>query len=373
MPGKALLAMSGGVDSSVAAALMLESGFQCIGVTLKLFDGGEGESREGSGNIFRGSGFSKGAASGCCSLADVNDARMVAHKLGMPHYVLNFTEIFRDEVIRRFIEAYEEGTTPNPCIDCNRYVKFNHLLFRAGQLDYDILATGHYVQIEKSGSRWLLKKAFDSAKDQSYVLYCLDQKTLARTRFPLGALTKSRVREIASENGFINAEKHDSQDICFVPDGDYGSFMESYTGKRYPEGDILDPEGRAIGRHRGIVRYTLGQRRGLGVAANERVYVTAKDMAKNTITLGPESLLYSRGLIADKINLIACESLEGQVKVKVKTRYLQKESSAIATQTGIDEIRIEFDEAQRAPTAGQAAVLYDGDVVVGGGTIRDIF
>ena len=362
MPGKALVAMSGGVDSSVAAALMLENGFDCIGVTLKLFDG----SVEGAGRGFLNT------ESGCCSLADVNDARLVAHRLGMPHYVLNFTEIFRNEVVCRFIAAYEEGATPNPCIDCNRYVKFNHLLFRARQLEFDFLATGHYAQIDKSGSRWLLKKAVDSKKDQSYVLYCLNQETLAHTRFPLGALEKSRVREIAGERFFFNADKRDSQDICFVPGGDYGVFMEAYTGKRYPEGDILDPEGKTIGRHRGIVRYTIGQRRRLGVAANRPVYVTAKDMARNAITLGPESSLFSKVVIAGNINFIACESLEKPIRVKVKTRYLQKESPALVMQTGADEIRIEFDEAQRAPTPGQAAVLYDGDIVVGGGTIRAV-
>lgn len=360
-PAKALIAMSGGVDSSVAAALMMEQGFDCIGITLKLFDSTNGDAKE---HIFHH------PVKSCCSLADVNDARQAAYKLGMPHYVLNFTEVFGTDVIRRFIKTYEEGATPNPCIDCNRYIKFGCLLDRADQLGINILATGHYAQIAKSGSRWLLKKAVDPKKDQSYVLYSLDQKTLARTGFPLGALTKSEVREIAEERGFVNAHKQESQDICFVPDGDYGAFMETYTGKQYPPGDILDLSGKVIGRHRGIVRYTLGQRRGIGVALNQPLYVSAKDTASNTITLGPESSLYQKTLTADSINLIACESIEKPLRVNVKTRYLQIEHPAWATQTGPDEIRIEFDEGQRALTPGQAAVLYDGDIVIGGGTIR---
>ncbi|MDR2618849.1 MAG: tRNA 2-thiouridine(34) synthase MnmA [Treponema sp.] len=367
MRKKAVIAMSGGVDSSVAAALMVAEGYNCIGVTLKLVDGndaGPGESglRKSCGSR---------TARGCCSLADVNDALQVADRLGMPHYVLNFTGPFRNEVIRRFIETYEQGGTPNPCIDCNRYIKFERLLFRAYELDYDLLVTGHYARSEKDAAsgRYLLKKALDAKKDQTYVLYTLTQEQLAHTFFPLGELTKSRVREIAAEYGFINARKQDSQDICFVPDGDYGAFMERFTGKQYPEGDIINTEGKVIGRHRGIVRYTLGQRRGLGVAAQEPVYVTAKNIAANTVTLGPESALYTKSLTANSINLVACERIDRPLRVTVKTRYLQEEKRAVAEQTGPDELRLEFDEPQRAITPGQAAVLYDGDIVVGGGTI----
>ncbi|MDR1862483.1 MAG: tRNA 2-thiouridine(34) synthase MnmA [Treponema sp.] len=362
MGEKALIAMSGGVDSSVAAALMAGQGFDCIGVTLKLYDA---EDTPGGGTGFRA------PPRGCCSLADVNDARDAAYKLGIPHYVLNFTEVFCRQVICRFVETYEAGATPNPCIDCNRYVKFDRLLFRARQLDFDLLVTGHYARIEKErgSGRFLLKKSADTKKDQSYVLYCLSQEQLASTRFPLGDLTKVRVREIAADLGFINAKKRDSQDICFVPAGDYGAFMEKYRGRKYPEGNIVDPEGRILGRHRGVVRYTLGQRRGLGVAVNEAVYVAAKNMADNTVTLGPESSLYTRTLTANRINLIACRSLDKPLRVTVKTRYLQRENPAAAVQIGPDELRIVFDEGQRAVTPGQAAVLYDGDIVVGGGTI----
>jgi tRNA-specific 2-thiouridylase len=355
---KALIAMSGGVDSSVAAALTLKETPECIGATMKLYDGED---------LAPGTKITRG----CCSLTDVNDARLVCHKLGIPHYTLNFTELFREEVMRRFVETYERGGTPNPCIDCNRYVKFNRLLFRARELEFDTLVTGHYARIERDGGRWLLKKALDDKKDQSYVLYCLTQDELAHTRLPLGALTKGEVRSLAAEYGFVNSAKPDSQDICFVPDGDYGAFLERFTGTRYPEGDIVDAEGRVLGRHQGAARYTIGQRKGLGVAANDRVYVTAKDMAANTVTLGPEAALYTKTLAACDINLIAAERLDRPVRVTVRTRYQQKEAPATAVQTADDELRVDFDEGQRAVTPGQAVVLYDGDVVIGGGTIQE--
>jgi tRNA-specific 2-thiouridylase len=346
--------MSGGVDSSVAAALMREAGYDCIGLTLKLYGGAGGESR-------------------CCGLRDVNDARDVAYRLGMPHYVLNFSGDFEVLVIRRFVETYAAGETPNPCIDCNRFIKFERLLKKIRQIDYDLIVTGHYARIERDpgSGRYLLKKGADPRKDQSYVLYALTQEQLEHTRFPLGGLTKEEVRSLALEQGFINAGKEESQDICFVPQGDYGAFMEAFRGRAYPPGDILDPEGRVIGRHRGLVRYTLGQRRGLGVAANAPLYVAAKSLADNTLTLGPEESLFSRALCAEDINLIACEGIPGPLRLRVKTRYLQKECGAVVEQTGPDSLRIEFDEPQRAVTPGQAAVLYDGDCVVGGGTIGE--
>jgi tRNA-specific 2-thiouridylase len=349
MEKKAVIAMSGGVDSSVAAALMKDEGFRCIGVTMKLFSG---ESR-------------------CCSLADVNDARHVAFGLGIPHYVLNFQDEFGDRVIRRFVEIYERGETPNPCIDCNRFIKFNLLLLRARQIDFDCLATGHYARIEedRGSGRFLLRKALDEKKDQSYVLYRLGQEQLRAVRFPLGNLTKEEVRRMAEERHFINAGKRDSQDICFVPSGDYGAFIEGYRGRGAAEGDIVGIDGRRLGRHRGLVRYTIGQRRGLGVAAGEPLYVTAKSTADNTVTLGPDRSLYGRSLNAHDLNLIACDRIERPMRVMVKTRYLQKEQPAWAEQTGDDRLHIEFDEPQRALTPGQAAVLYDGDYVVGGGAI----
>ncbi|MFP3042812.1 tRNA 2-thiouridine(34) synthase MnmA [Treponema primitia] len=353
--GKAVIAMSGGVDSSVAAWLMKDGGYECIGITLKLFVN---------------DAIGKPKNNSCCSLDDINDARAVAYRMDMPHYVLNFTEEFRDRVINRFIETYEQGATPNPCIDCNRFIKFSRLLERTRQLDFDTIVTGHYARIERDGAgRFLLKRALDTKKDQSYVLYAMTQDQLAHTQFPLGGLTKPRVREIAEAQGFVNAKKHDSQDICFVPDRDYGGFIERYTGKRSAEGNIIDEAGRVLGTHRGIIRYTVGQRRGLGIALNEPVYVKAKSVVDNTVTLGPEESLYTKALTANELNLISYARLEKPLRVTVKTRYLQKEQWATAEQTGEDTLRVDFDEPQRAITAGQAVVLYEGDIVVGGGTI----
>ncbi|MDR1307310.1 MAG: tRNA 2-thiouridine(34) synthase MnmA [Treponema sp.] len=362
MAKRALIAMSGGVDSAVAAILMRDSGCECVGATMKLTASG---------------------GSRCCSLADINDARSAAWKLGIPHYVMNYTEDFTRYVIEPFIASYERGETPNPCVECNRRLKFSLLLRRALELEAEILATGHYARIEWSGSgpagkpagsgdprgRWLLKKGADEKKDQSYVLYMMTQEQLERTRFPLGALTKAEVREIAARRGLDNADKKESQDICFAGGGDYAAFIEAYTGRRSPEGDIVDAGGTAIGRHRGLIRYTLGQRRGTGVARGVPVYVAEKDTARNVLVLGPEESLYSKTLTAKCLNLIACESLETPLRLGVKTRYLQKEQSALVRQTGPDTVLVEFSEPQRALTPGQAAVFYDGDVVVGGGTI----
>jgi tRNA-specific 2-thiouridylase len=360
--------MSGGVDSSVAAFLMREQGYDCIGITFKLFstEDIDGGNCRVSGN---GGGVPARARKSCCSLEDVNDARAVAYRLGMPHYVLNFAEDFRREVIGRFIETYERGATPNPCIDCNRYIKFPGLIRKARQLEFDAIVTGHYVRVERSGSRYILRKSADAAKDQSYVLYAATQEQLAAARFPLGNLVKNEVRKIAEKQGFVNARKQESQDICFVPDRDYAAFIERSTGRAAEPGDIVDFAGNVLGRHRGLIRYTIGQRRGLGVAKNGRVYVAAKSAADNTVTLGPEESLYAKSLNAKDINLIACETLEKPTRVTVKTRYLQEEQPAAAWQTGKDSLRVVFDWGQRAITPGQAVVLYDGDVVVGGGTI----
>ena len=349
----ALVAMSGGVDSSVAASLILNNPAvrsqpgSCTGFTLRLYDD------EGT----------NGAA---------DNARAAAEKLDITHRELDFRDIFKNEVILPFIETYEAGATPNPCINCNRNIKFAFSLFRENGLNFDIFATGHYAQTEKSGSRWLLKKAADPKKDQSYVLYSLTQEQLSLCSFPLGSLTKDEVREIARERGLLNTNSGESQDICFVPDNDYAAFMERYTGKLYPPGDILDTNGCLLGRHCGHIRYTLGQRRGLGIALNEPVYVCAKNAAANTVTLGPESALYSKALIADNINLIACEKLDKPVKLTVKTRYHQADHPALVEQTGLYEMHIIFEENQRALTPGQSAVLYDGDIVVGGGVIKQV-
>ena len=351
---KAMIAMSGGVDSSVAAWLMKERGFACVGATMKLY-----------GN----SDFGLSRAHTCCTLDDVEDARCVARSLGMEHFVFNFSHRFRQEVMDKFVRCYEQGLTPNPCIDCNRYLKFEKLYHRALELGCDYVVTGHYARIARQGDRYVLKMGLDGSKDQSYVLYSLTQEQLAHTLFPLGELTKTQAREIALEQGFVNAEKHDSQDICFVPDGDYVAFMEQYTGKHYPPGDFLDLSGTVVGRHRGAVGYTLGQRKGLGLAMGKPVYVCSKDMARNTVTVGPEAALFSQVLWAEDMNWISIPDLEAPMRVQAKARYRQKAQWATIFPESDHRIRCEFDTPQRAITPGQALVLYDGDVVVGGGTI----
>ena len=351
---KALIGMSGGVDSSVAAYLMLKTGYSCIGATMRLFDSADAEST-------------------CCSLDDVEDACSVARRLGIPHYVFNFKDDFEEQVIRKFVACYEQGATPNPCIDCNRHLKFDRLLRRAMELGCDYVVSGHYAQIrqDETTGRYLLYKAADKAKDQTYFLACLDQQQLAHIRFPLGSLTKTEVRAIAEQNGFVNARKHDSQDICFVPDGDYVAFMERYTGKQYPAGDFLDTDGNVVGRHRGAVCYTLGQRKGLGLAMGAPVYVCGKDMEKNTVTVGPSEALFSGALRAKDWNWYPSPALTAPMQVTVKTRHSQMEQPATVYPEENGFARVEFAAPQRAVTPGQAVVLYQGDLVVGGGTITE--
>ncbi len=349
--------MSGGVDSSVAAFLTKEEGFDCAGATMKLFSnediGVEGESR-------------------CCSLDDVEDARSVANRLGIPFFVFNFSDNFRREVIERFIAAYKSGATPNPCIDCNRFLKFDKFFSRAKELDIGHIVTGHYAAVyyDAASRRWGLKKGTDESKDQSYVLYSLTQEQLAHTLLPLGGMSKTEVREIARDNGFINAKKRESQDICFVPDGDYAAFIERYTGEPNRPGNFVDGEGRVLGRHRGFVRYTIGQRRGLGLSLREPLYVCAKRAADNTVILGRGEELFSKSLTASGINLIACERISSPLRLRAKVRYKQREQWATVEQTAEDRLRVDFDEPQRAVTPGQAVVFYDGSCVVGGGTIE---
>lgn len=353
---KAIIAMSGGVDSSVAAYLMKKEGYECIGATMKLYDNED-------------IGVEKQKT--CCSLSDIEDARSVARNLDMPYYVFNFTDNFEQEVIYRFVNTYIEGGTPNPCIDCNRYIKFEKLMNRMYELDYDYVVTGHYARIEKDEhtGRVLLKKGLDEAKDQSYVLYNMTQEQLAHTLFPLGKYKKSEIREIAEEQGFINAKKHDSQDICFVPDGDYAKFIEGYCGKTFPEGDFVTEEGQVLGTHKGMIRYTIGQRKGLGLSLPAPLYVCEKDVENNRVVLGENRKLFKTTLEASDMNWISIPNITKPIKCKAKIRYKQQEADAMVEKIDDEKVRIVFDEPQRGITRGQAVVLYDGDVVIGGGRI----
>lgn len=352
--------MSGGVDSSVTAFLLKKQGYDCIGVTMKLY---ENETI----------GLKK--TNTCCSLDDVEDARSVAYRIGIPYYVFNFKNDFEEKVIHRFVRAYESGFTPNPCIDCNRFMKFDLLFQRAKELGCDYIATGHYAQIcrdEQSG-RYLLKKGVDEKKDQSYVLYAMTQEQLAHTLLPLGELHKDEVRKIAEKEGFINAGKHDSQDICFVPDNDYTHFLRQYTGRDYPEGDFVDLNGKVLGRHKGIVHYTIGQRRGLGIAAAEPLYVIGKNLEKNQVILGTATENRTRSFTADELNLIEKPAVEEPERHAVSIRYHQVPQPARITQLSSSEVRVDLDSPQRGIAPGQAAVFYDGNIVLGGATIRECF
>ena len=300
------------------------------------------------------------------------DAEAVAKRLGIPFHVFDLSERFREAVMEDFVSCYERGLTPNPCIVCNRYLKFGAFLDIAREMGCDCVVTGHYARIEEENGRFLLKKAADEAKDQTYFLYTLTQDQLAHTRFPLGGLTKAEARAIAEEQGFINAKKRDSQDICFVPDGDYMAFMARYTGKCYEGGDYLDLSGKVVGRHKGAVAYTLGQRKGLGIAMGAPVYVCGKDMQANTVTIGPNEALFHTSLRANDWNWIAIEGLTEPIRVMAKARSRMTEQQATVYPEEDGFARVEFDEPQRAITPGQAVVLYDGDRVVGGGTITEI-
>lgn len=350
---KALIAMSGGVDSSVAACLMQQKGYDIIGVTMKLYDNEDiHETQEKT----------------CCSLSDVEDARNVAHILGFPYYVFNFKADFKTQVIDRFIDAYENCETPNPCIDCNRYLKFRELYHRALELGCDYVVTGHYADIEEKDGRFLLKKAANPRKDQSYVLYSLTQEQLAHTLFPLGTLEKTETRQIAEENGLLNAHKHDSQDICFVPDGDYAAFIEKTTHRKYPEGDFVDTAGHVLGRHKGIIHYTIGQRKGLGLSLPAPLYVKEKNLEKNQVILCSNEELFQTEMDVKEINWILQDHFEESFRAQVKIRYSHKAAEATIIPDK-DKAHIIFDEPQRAITSGQAAVFYQGDYVVGGGKI----
>lgn len=349
---KAVIAMSGGVDSSVAAFLMKEKGFECIGATLKL------HSKENEINTEQS----------CCSSKDIEDAKSVADRLNIPYFVYDFEGEFKEKVIDNFVSVYENGGTPNPCIECNRHLKFKKLFEKMKELRYDYVVTGHYARIEEKNGWFYLKKGVDFSKDQSYVLYSLTQEQLAHITFPLGDYSKEEIRNIAEKQGFVNASKKDSQDICFVENGDYAGFIEKYTGKKYPQGNFVDINGNVLGVHQGIIRYTNGQRKGLGVAFGKPMYVAGKNIDDNTVTLCTNEELFSRELVADNFNWLI-PNFDGELKCKARVRYNMKEQDAVAFKLDSKKVKVVFDNPQRAITKGQAVVLYDGDTVLGGGTI----
>ena len=346
------VAMSGGIDSAVAALLAMEQGYMVTGATMRLCDK-----------------ILKDGTDGTAS--DIEDARRICQTLGIEHRVYDMSSLFHETVIKDFIDTYLGGGTPNPCIVCNKQLKFGAMLNAELARGADFVATGHYANIEKTdGGRYLLKKAKDVRKDQTYMLWSLSQHQLSHTLFPLGELTKPEIRELGAQKGFVNAHKSDSQDICFVPDGNYAAFIEKELGYEYPAGDYVDENGSLLGRHKGMIHYTIGQRKGLGISMGKHVFVTHKDAETNTVTLADEDKLFTDKVTIKGINLIPFDKLDAPIKVEAKIRYSQSVSPAIAEQTDEDEITLTFDTPQRAPAKGQSAVMYDGDYVVGGGIIQ---
>jgi len=355
---KAVVAMSGGVDSSVAAAILQQAGHQVIGVTMQIWPA---DREAGSADSF----------GGCCGISAVEDAQKVACQLGIPHYVMNFRDVFAQQVIANFCQEYSLGRTPNPCIRCNRYIKFGLLLRKARELGADFVATGHHARIEKDEAqeRYLLRKGVDRGKDQSYVLYAITQQQLEHVLLPIGGFTKERVREIAGELKLSVAAKPDSQEICFIPDDDYARFLQQYIPQAVRPGPIMDRAGRVLGEHRGILFYTIGQRKGLGISAGEALYVVAIDRKRDAVIVGSKREVYGDELIASELNWVSGEP-ERPITARAKIRYRHRAAEVLITPLGEDRVYVKFDEPQAAITPGQAAVFYHDDIVIGGGIIE---
>ena len=357
MSKRVMIGMSGGVDSSVAAYLLKKQGYDVIGVTMKLWDDNDDDLIENEG--------------GCCSLSAVEDARQVADRIGIPFYVLNFREVFEKKVIEPFIDEYLNGRTPNPCIACNKHIKFDDFYKKARQIGCDYVATGHYAKIEKDEKtgRYSLKKSITDKKDQTYALYNLTQEQLEHTLLPIGDYEKDEVRKIAKEMGMDVHNKPDSQEICFVKDNDYANYVKKHSKKRIDGGYFVDTKGNVLGKHTGIINYTIGQRKGLGIAFGKPMFVVDIDPIRNTVILGDNEDIFSKTLIAKDVNFISIDKIEEPIKVQAKIRYSAKPSPATVYKEDENTIKIVFDEPQRAITKGQSVVMYDGDVVVGGGII----
>jgi len=362
------VAMSGGVDSSTVAAMLAREGAQVVGLTLQLWDQTRLAGKHGIPDAPK--------AGRCCSLDDVYDARHVAERLGIPYYVVNQQERFEDDVVRPFVAEYLAGRTPIPCSLCNNHLKFDQLLQTARSIGAGRIATGHYAvnELDAARGRWILKRPTDRAKDQTYFLFGLTQEQLARTLFPLGRLTKPEVREIARQHGLALAEKPDSQEICFIPGGDYKQFLTAYLeeqGRAVPEtaGELVASNGEVLGRHEGISNFTVGQRKGLGVSSPSPLYVLQIDPASHRVTVGADAELATRTLRARRLNWISIAALNGPMRVEIKIRHRHEPAWAMLEPVGPDEVLATFDEPQRAVTPGQSAVFYDGDEVVGGGWI----